>query len=108
MENPHSKSWLEGLLEYARDANWCVRPYCTTCGCMEFRRAYWAAAARVAGVASRPDYHAKGVLGGMSAPDRRRIVQTLILGLRELPLIWCGSDAFRTIIIDLDSGFRSF
>ena len=74
---------------------------------MEFRRAYWAAAAREAGAASRPDYHAKGVLGGMSAPDRGRIVQTLIFGLRELPSIWCGSDEFRTIIIDLDSGLRS-
>lgn len=108
MENYQAASWLEIILEEARVANWCVRPFCTTCGGMEFRRAYWAAAARQAGVASRLGYHAKGVLGAMPAPDRKKIAQILIDGLRELPPRWCGCDAFRTIMIDLDSGFRSF
>ena len=73
---------------------------------MEFRRAYWAAGAREAGVLIRPEYHARKVLGGMSVVDRKMITKTIIAGLRGLPMMWCGSEVFRTIIIDLDSGLR--
>lgn len=81
-----------------------MRPYCTTCGCLEFRRAYWAAAARQAGMASRFESARlpRDILGGVSAAEREVLVRTLVAGLRELPPTWSDSEAFRTIIIDLD------
>ncbi len=81
-----------------------MRPYCTTCGCLEFRRAYWAAAARQAEIVSpfestRP---LRDILVEISAAKREALVRTLVAGLRELPPLWSDSEAFRTIINDLD------
>ncbi len=97
-----SGGWLEAVLVRAQDAGWCMRPYCTTCGCLEFRRSYWAAAARQAGVAIQLASPALEFLVGLSAADREVLVRTLVAGLRALPPTWSGSEALRTIIIDLD------
>lgn len=104
MTNCDLNSWLEALLVGAQDAGWCMRPYCTTCGCLEFRRAYWAAAARQAEIVSpfestRP---LRDILVEISAAKREALVRTLVAGLRELPPLWSDSEAFRTIINDLD------
>ena len=105
MTNVDSGGWLETVLVRAREANWCTRPYCTTCGCLKFRQAYWAAAARQAGMGtarleSAPD--PRGFLDGYSDTEREVIVRTLVGGLRQLPAKWSYSEAFQTIIIDLD------
>lgn len=104
MTSRDASGWLEAVLVGAQGAGWCMRPYCTTCGCVEFRRAYWAAAARQAGIASRFESARlpRDFFVGVSAVERDVLVRTLIAGLRELPPIWSNSDAFRTIIIDLD------
>ncbi|MBT9154985.1 MAG: hypothetical protein DDT39_01675 [Firmicutes bacterium] len=71
---------------------------------MEFRRAYWAAAARQAEMVSWFDSARlpRDLLVGISAAEREVLVRTLVAGLRELPPMWSDSEAFRTIIIDLD------
>jgi len=104
MTNGDSGGWLEAVLVGAQDARWCMRPYCTTCGCLEFRLAFWAAAAREAGMAIRfvSARHPQDFLAGFSGTDREVIVRTLVAGLRQLPPQWSDSEAFRTIIIDLD------
>jgi hypothetical protein len=104
MTNRDSGGWLEAVLVDAQDAGWCMRPYCTTCGCLEFRRAYWAAAARQAGIAIRFKSAClpHDFFMGVSAAEREMIVRTLVAGLRELPRIWSDSEAFETIIVDLD------
>jgi hypothetical protein len=44
----------------------------------------------------------RDILGGVSVAEREVLVRTLVAGLRELPPMWSGSEAFRTIIVDLD------
>jgi len=104
MTSCDASGWLEAVLVGAQGAGWCMKPYCTTCGCVKFRGAYWAAAARQAGIANR--FETAGLpqdfFVGISAAERGRLVRTLIAGLRELPQMWSNSDAFLTIIIDLD------
>lgn len=104
MTSCDSDSWLEAVLVGAHDAGWCTRPYCTTCGCLEFRHAYWAAAARQAGIFTRvePARHPRDLLAVFSSTEREVVVRTLVAGLRQLPPRWCSSEPFRTIIIDLD------
>ena len=104
MTSRDASGWLEAVLVGAQGARWCMQPYCTTCGCVEFRRAYWAAAARQAGIASRFESARlpREFFVGVSTAERDVLVRTLVAGLRELPLIWSNSDAFRTIIMDLD------
>ena len=46
--------------------------------------------------------HLRDILEGISAAEREVLVRTLVAGLRELPPMWSDSEAFRTIIIDLD------
>jgi hypothetical protein len=106
--NRDCSGWLDAVLVGAQDAQWCTRAYCTTCGGLEFRRAYWAAAAQQAGflrIASRLEAarYPQDILMGVSDADREVLVRTLIDGLRELPpRLWSNSEAFRKIIIDLD------
>lgn len=104
MTRHDSGGWLEAVLVDAREARWCTRPYCTTCGCLEFRRAFWGAAARQAGVGTarlRSARHPRDVFEGFSAGEREATVRALVAGLRQLPPEWCATEAFRTIIIDL-------
>ena len=96
--------WLEAVLVHARDTRWCTRPYCTTCGCLEFRRAFWTAAARQAGVGTarlKSACHPHSFFEGFSAGEREATVRALVAGLRQLPPEWGNTEAFRTIIIDL-------
>ena len=104
MTNRDSGGWLEAVFVGAQGAGWCMRPFCTTCGCLEFRQACWAAAARQAGIASRFESprHPRDIIGGVSASERDLLVRTLVAGLRELPPVWRNSKAFRTIIMELD------
>ena len=105
MTNRDSNSWLEAVFVDAQDGGWCVRPYCTTCGCLEFRQTYWAVAAQQIGMRITQDkstHRARGFLEGFSSGEREAIVQSLVAGLRQLSPQWSDSEAFRTIIIDLD------
>jgi hypothetical protein len=100
-ENSH---WLEAILVDAQEDRLCTDSFCTTCGCLEFRRTYWAAAARQAGIAGSFESARmpKDIFEGVSVTEHRVLVQTLIAGLRELSPMWTASEAFRVIIIDLD------
>lgn len=99
-----SGGWLEAVLVDARDSRWCTRPYCTTCGGLEFRWAFWSAAARQAGVETarlKSAFRPRHLFEGFSAGEREATVRALVAGLRQLPPKWGGTEAFRTIIIDL-------
>jgi hypothetical protein len=99
--------WLEEVLVGARDARWCTRPFCTTCGCLKFRQAYWSAAVRRAGIAGNFDSARtpSDFLADVSNAERHAVVQTLVAGLRELSPMWAESEAFRVIVIDLEPPF---
>ena len=104
MTSHDSGGWLKAVLVDARDARWCTRLYCTTCGCGEFRWAFWSAAARQAGVETarlKSACHPRDLFEGFSAGERKATVQALVAGLRQLTPEWGGTEAFRTIIIDL-------
>lgn len=104
MTNHDSGGWLEAVLVDAQDARWCTRPHCTTCGCLEFRRAFWSGAAHQVGVRTarlQSASHPRGLLEGFSAGEHEATVRALVAGLRQLPPEWRGTDALRTIIIDL-------
>lgn len=105
MTTHESGDWLEAVIVGARDAQWCTKPFCTTCGCMEFRRAFWAAAARQAGIDNRFEigHLPHDIMAGVSEAGRERIILNLVAGVRQMPAKWSDSDAFRTIVIDLDS-----
>lgn len=104
MDNEDSVGWLEKVLIEAKRARWCTRPFCTTCGSMQFRHAIWTAAARQAGIEISDDTprHPREILNQVSHSEREAIVQTLVAGLRELSPIWSNSQALQTIILDLD------
>lgn len=74
---------------------------------MKFRRAYWAAAAREVGLEGcfKPARLPREILAGVSATDHNSLVQALLAGLRDLRSSATESDAFRTIILDLDPLF---
>jgi len=99
--NNGSASWLETLLDEYRG---CTKPSCTTCGAMEFRRLYWAEAARHTGVLTADiessRYHG-ALLKRLRSSDRDATVRALVAGLRQLSSKWGYSDALRTIILDL-------
>ena len=102
MNSRDSGGWLEAVLVRAEGAGWCVQP-CSLCQCLEFRRGFWAAAARQAGVAGgfESAQFPRDIFAGVSDAERELLVRTLVVGLRELPPTWCNSQAFRTIILDL-------
>lgn len=104
MTNRSAGTWLEAVLVGAQDAGWCMTPYCTTCGCLEFRLAYWDAAAKQAGLANqfKSARHPRDILAGVTSAEREALVRALVAGLRNLPGVWTNSKAFRTIVIDLD------
>ena len=103
MSTNTSNNWLDDIFQQAERSRWCTRPFCTTCGCQEFRPAYWSMAARHAGVAVRqPVRHARDVLRGLSQTEVEAVVRSLVAGLRGLSQQWCGSDGLRTIMVDLD------
>lgn len=104
MTSHDSGGWLEALLVEARNAGWCTQPHCTTCGGLEFRRAFWTVAARQAGVGTtllKSPAHPRGFFEDFSASEREATVRALVAGLRQLPSEWGGTEAFRTIIVDL-------
>lgn len=103
MTNREPSGWLQAVLVSAQDARWCMETFCTLCGSMEFRRAYWAAAARQSNMASRFESARwpRDFLEGVSRAERGVLVRTLVAGLRELPPVWTDSKAFRIIIMNL-------
>ena len=107
MDSENSVGWLERVLIEAKRERWCTRPFCTTCGSMQFRRAFWSAAAQQAGIDIQAESarYPRDILSKVSDAEREQIVKTLIAGLRELPPEWSRSEAFRTIILDLDPPF---
>lgn len=105
MSDHRPSHWLAELLDRARIARWCTRTLCTTCGCLEFRRAFWAAAAGQAGIEVGVDdvaHHPYDSLAAVSTGDRVAILGIIVAAMRALPPRWTQSEAFRTIIIDLD------
>ncbi len=104
-----SGGWLEAVLVSARDARWCTRPYCTTCGCSKFRSAFWTAAARQAGLETArrgPGGPPCRFLPGFSDGEREATVRALVAGLRQVPQEWSNTAAFWTIILDLNPQAR--
>ena len=104
MTNREDVCWLESVLVRARDAEWCTRPYCTTCLCLDFRNAVWATAARQAGIDCNVEtgllpHH---VIAGIAVDDRDAVLRTVVAGLRQLPRRWTDSDAFRITMTDTD------
>lgn len=105
MTSQDSGGWLKALLAYAIEARWCTRPFCTTCGCVKFRHAVWSEAARQAGVETarlKCSGHPIALLASLSDGEREATVRALVAGLRQLPPWWCDSQAYRTILIELD------
>jgi len=101
------RRWLVDTLEYAQDSGWCIRPWCGTCGSLEFRRAIWKTAAQQAGINSNFDvvHQSWKILKGVRIEDLEQLIRALVAALRELPsrLADPTSDAFKVIMIDLDS-----
>jgi len=102
--------WLEGVFRAAEASHWCTRPYCTTCGTRDFRRAFWSGAAWQAGVATHgaDPTQPRDFPSEFSVAECENILQALIEGLRLLPASRCATDGFRTIIYDIDPPFLRF
>jgi len=94
MTSRDSGGWLEPVFVAVRDNRWCTRPYCTTCGCLDFRRAFWTAAARQAGVGTarlKSACHPRDFFDGFSSGESEATVRALVAGLRQLPPQWVGT-----------------
>lgn len=100
-----SRGWLEAIIVRALADNWCTKPYCTTCGTLRFRMAYWIEAAKQSGIKpfERAVRHPNAWLAQFSVEERETIFQMLVGGLRQLPLRAHYTEAIRTIFCDLDA-----
>ena len=104
MTQHDSGSWLEALINEAEESRWCTRPFCTTCGCLEFRHALWGEAMLQAGAGSERPHSSPNPryrLNALSQSERARTVGAVIAGLRQLPEDCCNTDAIQTILVDL-------
>lgn len=98
------ENWLATIFRRAESDRWCTRPFCTTCGCHRFREEVWNSAAAQAGLAM--SYAVPGQFGAAlsrcSPAERQALVLAVILGLRGLSREDCSSEAFRTVLVDLE------
>lgn len=103
MEQPDEDDWLRSVFDASVRMGWCAKPYCTTCGCVNFRRAVWSGAARHAGLAIPfgNGVHPHHAIARLKRTDRESIARALIAGLRALPGKWLESDSLRTTLIEI-------
>jgi len=95
----HTADWLTPMLEEGRD-RWCTRPFCTTCGGMDFRRVVWSEAARRSGVwLTRTDIRAG--INALPPDDTRAVGLELAEALRQVPEQGADREAMHTLLIDL-------
>jgi len=96
-------SWLEAIFNEAPTKNWCVRPYCTTCSADPFRAACFARAARRANIEipKEAERELHRHLHLLSLEQLRLIFEEFVVGLRGVGSSWGGSDALRTVLIEL-------
>lgn len=104
------EGWLSVVLTQAQESEWCLRHSCTTCGAMEFRRAYWSGARDDVGAtveiesARRPG----DLLRHASPEDREAMVKSLVSALSALDVSEAESEGVGTILLDLDPPFLRY
>ena len=93
-------NWLGKVLEAAEASRWCTRVNCTTCAASD---AYVQGAADQAGIRLLPvrDPWPLRVLQQAPEPERRRVLEAILHGLRELPESLGMSYGVRLILTDL-------
>ncbi len=101
-------SWLEQLFLKAKELRWCVDPYCTTCGCMEFRTTYLTEARRRAGFPPAVDGVSRSpspreLIDELSREGRAATFEELARAVCDLPREATHGNAFRPVMIDLDA-----
>jgi len=102
MNSPEVHSWLQPVFIGTPGRARCTKPFCTTCGSLDFRSDLWNGAAKQAGIAIRfPDNeNPHTVLANRPMADRESLGHALIAGLRALPSRWLESEPLRTAIIE--------
>jgi hypothetical protein len=96
-------SWLSEVFEEARRNNWCTRISCTTCRADRLRGAVLRAAMERAGVrpAREPVVGLGRGVAYLTARERRRVVDHIIIGLRTLNVTSASTDALRLVLHDM-------
>jgi hypothetical protein len=104
LEEDSQKPWLVKLLDKRRLLKWCVKPYCTTCGCRNFRDNVIAFLSRKFGF-QLPDLAGHRLLWDALSPnDATLCFKEIVAALDELPksnLDNQDNQALEVILIDL-------
>jgi hypothetical protein len=104
LEEDSQKPWLEKLLDKRRSLKWCVKSYCTTCGCRKFRDNVIAFLSRKIGF-QLPDLAGHRLLWDALSPnDATLCFKEIVTALDELPksnLDNHDNQALEVILIDL-------
>jgi hypothetical protein len=104
LEEDYQKPWLERLLNKSRSLNWCVKAYCTTCCCGDFRSHLVVLLSREIGF-ELPNQTGTGIrLSDAADDDITLCFKEIVKALEELPksnLDPHASQALGIILIDL-------
>ena len=85
MEEDNQEPWLEKLLDKSRSLKWCVKSYCTTCGCQYFRGHFLELLSRTIGFQLSEQKGLRERLKAISSDDLALCFKEIVKALEELP-----------------------
>ena len=104
MEEDNQEPWLEKLLDKSRSLKWCVKSYCTTCGCEKFRGHFLVLLSKKIGFELPEKTGLRHRLNAISSDDLALCFKEAVKALDELPranLDNHDNQALEVILIDL-------
>jgi hypothetical protein len=104
-----SSDWLNEVFQTAQANNWCIKPYCTTCGAQVFRLAIFQSASKSADSEIRQLLWADvwDGLTSLSESDRENVSHEIAEQLKNLSsLESIPEDGLRVVLMDLDRIFN--
>jgi hypothetical protein len=108
--NTPAPNWLTEVFRTAQSNNWCMRPYCTTCGAQYFRLAIFQNAYNFAGSEIRKLSWSDvwNGLTSLSEPERKNVTHEIAERLRTLPSLKnIPENGLRVVFMDLDRMYDS-
>ena len=104
MKEDNQEPWLEKLLDKSRSLKWCVKSYCTTCGCEKFRGHFLVLLSQKIGFELPAQTGLRHRLNAISSDYLALCFKETVKALEELPkssLDKHDNQALEVILIDL-------
>ena len=100
----NQEPWLEQLLNKSRSSKWCVKSYCTTCGCEKFCGHFLVLLSREIGFQLPKQERLRDQLDSISSENIALRFKEIVKALEELPksdLDDHNNQALEVVLIDL-------